>query len=52
MWKTNNRVLNEDTQSAVISSINKDGKVLTKDSDMLEALIVKLFLLEKTWLKK
>ena len=38
MWKTFNGVLNKDTQSTVLSNINKDGKVLTKDLDMLEAL--------------
>ena len=31
-------VLNKNKQSTVLSNINKDGKVLTKDSDMLEAL--------------
>ena len=38
MWKTINRVLNKDTQATVLSNINKDRKVLTKDSDMHEAL--------------
>ena len=38
MWKAINRVLNKDKQSTVLSNINKDWKVLTKDSDMLEAL--------------
>ena len=37
MWKTINKVLNKDMQSTVLS-INEGGKVLTKDSDMLEAL--------------
>ena len=35
MWKTINGVFIKDTQSAVLSSINKDGKVLTKDFGML-----------------
>ena len=38
MWKTINKVLNKDMQSTVLSNINEGGKVLTKDSDMLEAL--------------
>ena len=38
MWKTINRILNKDTQATVLSNINKDGEVLTKDLDMLEAL--------------
>ena len=38
MCKAISRVLNKDKQSTVLSNINKDGKVLTKDSDMLEAL--------------
>ena len=37
MCKTINRVLNKDTQATVLSDINKDGKVLKKDSDMLDA---------------
>ena len=38
MWKTSNRFLNKDTQFKVLSNISKDGKVLRKDLDMLEAL--------------
>ena len=36
--KAINRVLNKDAQATVLSNINEDGKVLTKDSDMHEAL--------------
>ena len=38
MWRTINKVLNKDMQSTVLSNINEGGKVLTEDSDMLEAL--------------
>ena len=38
MWRTIDKVLNKDMQSTVLSNINEDGKVLIKDSDMLEAL--------------
>ena len=38
IWKTINRILNKDTQCTMLSNIKKDGRVLTKDSDMLEAL--------------
>ena len=38
MWKTINRVFNKDTQFTVLSNVNKDGKVLTKDFYMTEAL--------------
>ena len=38
MWRTINKVLNKDMQSTVLSNINEGGKVLTEDSDILEAL--------------
>ena len=38
MYKTINKVHNKDMQSTELSNINKDGKVLTMDSDTLEAL--------------
>ena len=38
MWKAISKILNKDMQSAELSSSNKDGKVLKKDLDILEAL--------------
>ena len=38
MWKTLNRVLDKDAKSATLSSIEIDGKTLTKERDVLEAL--------------
>ena len=38
MWKTINRVLDKDVKSTTFSSIEIDGKTLTKERDVLEAL--------------
>ena len=38
MWKTINRVLDKDAKSTTLSSIETDGKTLTKEHDILEAL--------------
>ena len=37
MWKTINRVLDKDAKSTKPSSIEIDGKTLTKEHDVLEA---------------
>ena len=38
MWKTINRVLEKDVKSTSLSTIESEGKTLTKECDMLEAL--------------
>ena len=38
MWKTINRVLDKDVKSTNLSAIESEGKTLTKEHDMLEAL--------------
>ncbi len=38
MWKTINRVLEKDVKSTTLSAIESEGKTLTKERDMLEAL--------------
>ena len=38
MWKTINRVLNKDVKLTNLSAIEREGKTLTKEYDMLEAL--------------
>ena len=38
MWKAINRVLNRDSASKYISSLNVNGKVMTGDSELAEAL--------------
>ena len=38
MWKTINRVLEKDAKSTTLSSIEINGKTLTKERDVLEAL--------------
>ena len=38
MWKTINRVLEKDVKSTNISTIESEGKTLTKEYDVLEAL--------------
>ena len=38
MWKTINRVLDKDAKSTTLSSIEIDGKMLTKERDVLEPL--------------
>ena len=38
MWKTINRVLDKDAKSTTLSSIEIDGKTLTKERDVLETL--------------
>ena len=39
MWKTINRVLEKDVKISTVSSIEIDGKTLTKEHDVLDALI-------------
>ena len=38
MWKTINRVLDKDVKSTNLSAIESEGKTLTKEHDILEAL--------------
>ena len=38
MWKTINRILEKDVKSTNLSAIESDGKTLTKEYDILEAL--------------
>ena len=38
MWKTIYRVLDKDAKSTTLASIEIDGKTLTKERDVLEAL--------------
>ena len=38
MWKTINRVLNRDSASKSISSLNVNGKVVTEGGELAEAL--------------
>ena len=38
MWKTINRVLDKDIKSTTVASIEIDGKMLTKQRDLLEML--------------
>ena len=38
MWKTINRILEKDVKSINLSAIESEGKTLTKEYDILEAL--------------
>ena len=38
MWQAVNKVLNKDTRSVGISSLSSEGRQLTKEKDIAEAL--------------
>ena len=40
MWKAVNKVLNGDTNSVGVSRLNIEGRTLTKEKDIAEALII------------